>query len=909
VPEPGSYLVLVRYEAAYRFETRFHVRVEQRGKRVFDRQYGSRGNLKIWAFRQGLKKERAWVWGAVENIVWEGHDAVVQLQAGRAKVSLVAGPQPGDAARRHVDLVMLTSDHEQVQDRVAKENYLPLDGMLTQAGDLHLRVRNHHRDKTVTLKVPNGTEHSPYWVHLRNWKPMSVSAEPGKTSDWIEAGSLLDTLNDGQWTLTASGEEPLHYTVEFATNRGGRMKSIGSFKCREPRLNLAYDANTRYTRRIRLQEDVLYELVEFLKKHPVRGKRPVRTLVYALTFDARPNNPRYTAARNELLSMFPILPRDSRPTGPIQGVSGYIDVRGLKEDKLEDYLKELRTQGLAANIASVSLGDEISLPKPPGDDSEGFRRWAQSRKIKPEEIDPSAGGNWARIKYSPDHSVARSSPRLHYYSKLYSYDYGIQAVKPRTDLIRRYLPHAGVGANFSPHHGHMYLGETYKWIDLFRQGGMTMPWSEDYIWQPPVGTQQMNFINLDLFRAGLKGKPEAKIHYYVMPHWPGNTPDSWRRQFYGDLAHGMKIVDLFEFRPVQAAYTENHVSLPEMYLAVRRALYELGLTEDIIQDGRVRRGIAALWLSRTGDVWDDNAAPFGAAKRALYIAIRHQQLPLDFVTESDALADDLRGYKVLYLADRHVSRAASQAIADWVHSGGILMATASAGLLDEFNEPNDISRELLGIAPARLEMPADQNVTFIKQDLPFVLPMDVVTWFQGRHAGRIPVVGARARFQAEDAQVTGVFQDGSPAVSVRGVGQGRAIYCGFLPGLSYFAPAVPKRPADRGTKNTSMAHFIPTEFDRGAYHLVGSPAADMVRPIVCSEPLVESTVIESPHGVVVPLINWSAAPVKHLAVTVNVKAPSRKAELASGKPLTTSGESGSRVFHLDLDVADALILR
>ena len=41
---------------------------------------------------------------------------------------------------------------------------------------------------------------------------------------------------------------------------------------------------------------------------------------------------------------------------------------------------------------------------------------------------------------------------------------------------------------------------------------------------------------------------------------PGNTPDSWRRQFYGALGHGMKIVNLFEFRPVQAAYTENHVT-------------------------------------------------------------------------------------------------------------------------------------------------------------------------------------------------------------------------------------------------------------------------------------------------------------------------------------------------------------
>ena len=31
-----------------------------------------------------------------------------------------------------------------------------------------------------------------------------------------------------------------------------------------------------------------------------------------------------------------------------------------------------------------------------------------------------------------------------------------------------------------------------------------------------------------------------------MPHFVGNAPASWRRQFYSDLAHGVKIIDLFE---------------------------------------------------------------------------------------------------------------------------------------------------------------------------------------------------------------------------------------------------------------------------------------------------------------------------------------------------------------------------
>ena len=57
VPKAGKYLALVRYEAAYRFETQFTPAVEQNGAKKLDRLYGARDNLRIWAFREKLKKE------------------------------------------------------------------------------------------------------------------------------------------------------------------------------------------------------------------------------------------------------------------------------------------------------------------------------------------------------------------------------------------------------------------------------------------------------------------------------------------------------------------------------------------------------------------------------------------------------------------------------------------------------------------------------------------------------------------------------------------------------------------------------------------------------------------------------------------------------------------------------------
>ena len=138
----GENLVLVRSEAAYRFETQYRVTVEQNGKAALDRLYGARKNLKIWAFSQKLKTEHAWSWGASENIVWEGHNAYANLKPGIATITLTTGKQPAPAAKRNIDCLLLTTDEEQVKMRIDKERYLPLDCMLTQAGDVFVKVTN-----------------------------------------------------------------------------------------------------------------------------------------------------------------------------------------------------------------------------------------------------------------------------------------------------------------------------------------------------------------------------------------------------------------------------------------------------------------------------------------------------------------------------------------------------------------------------------------------------------------------------------------------------------------------------------------------------------------------------------------------------------------------------------------------
>ena len=114
---------------------------------------------------------------------------------------------------------------------------------------------------------------------------------------------------------------------------------------------------------------------------------------------------------------------------------------------------------------------------------------------------------------------------------------------------------------------------------------------------------------------------------------------------------------------------------------------------------------------------------------------------------------------------------------------------------------------------------------------------------------------------------------------------------------------------DRGATDDSMAHFVPSQFDAVAGRLIGSPGEGVSRPVTCSEPLVETSLIESPAGSILVFANWSGKPVAGLTATASLPLPLRNASLASGAKVMVKNEGGRTSFTFDLDVADVLILR
>ena len=98
---------------------------------------------------------------------------------------------------------------------------------------------------------------------------------------------------------------------------------------------------------------MLYELVDYLRKKPVQGVAPKRTLVYGYTFPTKASDARYTAALDEFIRLMgaTALGRNAVEDLADGGlVRGYLDVRGVPTAKLEDYCRKLQKDGRAARM-------------------------------------------------------------------------------------------------------------------------------------------------------------------------------------------------------------------------------------------------------------------------------------------------------------------------------------------------------------------------------------------------------------------------------------------------------------------------------------------------------------------------------------------------------------------------------
>eukprot|EP01045_Picozoa_sp_COSAG04_P035389 COSAG04_NODE_8150_length_1016_cov_0.923664_1_plen_278_part_01 len=145
--EAGTYDVLLRYEAAFMFETPVHLSIAAASSSapLFERIYGQRHSLKVYPFASArlgpygngtgqsmcgpgrppvdmMQAECWWGYGSTEQIVWEGVGANVTLGAGRHTVTITGETETGledttlvEFAERNLDVLVLSRNQTDIQ--------------------------------------------------------------------------------------------------------------------------------------------------------------------------------------------------------------------------------------------------------------------------------------------------------------------------------------------------------------------------------------------------------------------------------------------------------------------------------------------------------------------------------------------------------------------------------------------------------------------------------------------------------------------------------------------------------------------------------------------------------------------------------------------------------------------------
>lgn len=906
LPFAGEFQALVRYAQPWRFSAEFRLEVEQRGRTLLRSELGRTSDPRIWGFSFGAETPMArFHWGSTDGLVWQ-RAGRVRLEAGAATLRLVAGPQPqGGAGRlrvaeRQVDVVVLTSDDAGIQAQT-KSRYLPLDGWLVQDGDLFARFTNPRDARGPVVPVVEGFErgqHSPYYVHVRDWPRTWVTRDgrfveesryriagprsaavaaprlapvverpagwqpgasdalaPGETSDWVPLGNVVDALNDSLWLPRAispggdAGDVDLEIELATPDGSGGlrpfrRLRLTGRPDYLSP-VGLLIPADVGSARQVRTQLEVLDGLAQAVEAFPKRGRAPRRFPVHGILG--------FSGALEQAGPLGEAARRLAVALGGREpGSQGrWRIVTHWPVEQVEERLAAARKAGSADDIAVVSYGDEIRIP-----------------------------------------------------------DGALQRYVAATRLLERELPGVRTGMNYAPHPN--YVVDATHFVRPFRERALTLPWSEDYVWQVPELSVQVTGYLVSGLRAGARAH-DLPILMYVMPHSPGNTPRSFRLSFYSAVAHGARLLHLFCASPQAVAYTENYIADDDlgMWRAVHDAVHDAGVFEDYVLDGRVRPARVALLLSfederRTGDTHKEGGI-HNQERKAIYYALRHAQVPVDFVAEDDFAAGRVGPFDLVYVTQQWLHSRTVAALARFVTGGGTVVAMAGGGFLDENDRKNPAAGALYGVADQSLFKDPAVPQVLAKQDLPGLEPLDRI------RMGDIefPALVWKQALLPSNGKVLAQFSDGTPAVVEKRAGRGRAVLFAFLPGLAYLQSGLPLRPVDRGATDAGFNHFLPASMDERIRAVLVDPylPADFVRPVETSQPLVEATLIETrrPRRLAVPLMNFSGRPLESVSVTLNGLGPLASVRSVERGALNAQASGGSLLVTLPLDVADMLL--
>lgn len=544
-----------------------------------------------------------------------------------------------------------------------------------------------------------------------------------------------------------------------------------------------------------------------------------------------------------------------------------------------------------------------------------FRTWLREEmRVSPADL---GAASWDDV--APVTAAAReSAPALYYWSQRFR-------AKAFADFLRlqtREISAAFSGplpatVNFSD--GAVYTANMYSqgadYFHIFGTQALSMAWSED--WSNGASTYECCGYNVELLRAASAehGQP---IGMYVITSY-GRTPLDAKLKAYSSLGRGVRVLHSFAYGPHYATHEPNWYLRAGMYHPMAELCHEIGGAEDLLMQAQRPPADVAFLYSTTSDIWTVGVNDlYGHDRMHSYLALTHEQMPVDFLSEEQVAAGALERYRALYVFGPNLHSSAAEPIADWVRAGGRLYLAGGAAVADEYNRPSRPLDDALGLGRAEVQML--QTKTGPGSGL---ADLEVADSAEFRGA-TLAVSGVRQEVAGES--VLARFADGTRALVRVPAGEGAVYACGMLPGLSYIRQALAKRNAieqaageDASTDLTlrgAFAHlgqrdlsYNPWEYPEAERELLllAAEDAEARKPVALSRPLVEAFYLEGERGAVVTLANYSLQPTNALAVRVRV--PRRPARVESVRHGELSFETDGDAIRMVVPLLDTDMLK
>lgn len=411
------------------------------------------------------------------------------------------------------------------------------------------------------------------------------------------------------------------------------------------------------------------------------------------------------------------------------------------------------------------------------------------------------------------------------------------------------------------------------WFEIFDSDALTYGWSED--WAGWMRTKRTNGFLCDALRSACR-KKNRKWGFYDVTR----NSSEWEAEATGflEIGHGAQAIRFFNYGPHYAISSDTTSDRPQIYPAIKRLTYASGAVEDVLVASRRARGDAALLLSVTSDIWNVTSENlYGTERMALHLLLAQTGISCDVLGE-EALPVELARYRVLFVTDSHLRKEFVPAIVRWVQNGGILYVSPGALAFDEFDQPLGLY-EKLGVR--RGEFRFEQNPGRPEYEMRHLKVL-------GEYAG-IPMICGR---------------QGEP-FEVQKSGKGKVLLVGFFPGISNLGTAGTVQDEAKQEPIPSVLNF-PKETKAFMEKIWAETG--QTRRAVCSNGDVEVNLLESPHGDLLVLSNWTGHE-QTVQITLNSQTPYSSAQSVTGTLSDWRSSQGKSTFTLTFRAGDYVLLK